>query len=89
MSDGFTEMFNAEGEILSEDRAKSLFERVGQEATEQIIEHLKRSFHEAVTFDFYFSLGIRTAFGAGVGTKGASEKCAARAAREKAGRAIG
>jgi serine phosphatase RsbU (regulator of sigma subunit) len=40
MSDGFTEMFNAEGAMLSEDRAKSLFERVGQEAPEQIIEHL-------------------------------------------------
>ncbi len=40
MSDGFTEMFNVEGEILSEDRAKMLFEKVGQEAPEQIIEHL-------------------------------------------------
>jgi serine phosphatase RsbU (regulator of sigma subunit) len=40
MSDGFTEMFNAQGEVLGEDRAKNLLEEVGQSAPEQIIEHL-------------------------------------------------
>lgn len=40
MSDGFTEMFNADGEIMGEDRAKGLFEKAGQEPPEQIIEHL-------------------------------------------------
>jgi serine phosphatase RsbU (regulator of sigma subunit)/ligand-binding sensor domain-containing protein len=40
MSDGFTEMFNAENDILGEDRAKALLKEVGQEPPEQIIEHL-------------------------------------------------
>jgi serine phosphatase RsbU (regulator of sigma subunit) len=40
MSDGFTEMFNVESDILGEDRAKALLKEVGQSAPEQIIEHL-------------------------------------------------
>jgi serine phosphatase RsbU (regulator of sigma subunit) len=40
MSDGFTEMFNAHGEVLGEERAKELLKEVGQHMPEQIIEHL-------------------------------------------------
>jgi sigma-B regulation protein RsbU (phosphoserine phosphatase) len=40
MSDGFTEMFNTQGEVLGDDRAKALLEEVGESAPEQIIEHL-------------------------------------------------
>jgi serine phosphatase RsbU (regulator of sigma subunit) len=40
MSDGFSEMFNADGEMLGEERAKELLKEVGQSAPEQIIEHL-------------------------------------------------
>ncbi|MCI0699058.1 SpoIIE family protein phosphatase [candidate division KSB1 bacterium] len=40
MSDGFSEMFNVDGEMLGEDRAKELLKEVGQSAPEQIIEHL-------------------------------------------------
>ena len=40
MSDGLPEMFNTQGEVLGEDRAKELFVEVGQSAPEQIIEHL-------------------------------------------------
>lgn len=43
MSDGFTEMFNVEGEVLGEDRAKALLEEAGPSAPEQIIEHLVRA----------------------------------------------
>ncbi len=40
MSDGLPEMFNAQGEVLGEDRAKELFKEVGQVSSEQIVEHL-------------------------------------------------
>lgn len=40
MSDGLPEMFNAQGEVLGEERAKELFQEVGHSAPEQIIEHL-------------------------------------------------
>jgi ligand-binding sensor domain-containing protein/serine phosphatase RsbU (regulator of sigma subunit) len=40
MSDGLPEMFNAQGEVLGEDRAKELLMEAGQSAPEQIIEHL-------------------------------------------------
>ena len=40
MSDGLPEMFNAQGEVLGEERAKALFREVGQSAPEKIIKHL-------------------------------------------------
>ncbi|MGH7451272.1 MAG: SpoIIE family protein phosphatase, partial [bacterium] len=43
MSDGLPEMFNAQGEVLGEDRAKELFKEVGQVASEQIVEHLVKA----------------------------------------------
>jgi serine phosphatase RsbU (regulator of sigma subunit) len=43
MSDGLPEMFNTQGEVLGEDRAKELFEEVGQSAPEQIVEHLVKA----------------------------------------------
>ncbi len=43
MSDGFPEMFNQQGEILGEERAKAVFEETARESPEQIITHLVKA----------------------------------------------
>ena len=43
MSDGFPELFNAEGEMLGYERAVTVFDEVADRSPEEIIEHFKES----------------------------------------------
>jgi serine phosphatase RsbU (regulator of sigma subunit) len=43
MSDGLPEMFNTDGEVLGEERAKELFQEVGKASSEQIVAHLVKA----------------------------------------------
>ncbi len=43
MSDGFPELFNAEGEMLGYERAVEVFEEVASQSPEQIIAHLREA----------------------------------------------
>ena len=43
MSDGLPEMFNAQGEVLGEDRAKELLKEAGEHSSERIVEHLVKA----------------------------------------------
>ncbi len=43
MSDGFTEMFNPQDEMLGEEQVKALFEETAANSPEEIIDHLKKA----------------------------------------------
>ncbi|MCI0697043.1 serine/threonine-protein phosphatase [candidate division KSB1 bacterium] len=43
MSDGFTEMFNTQNELLGEERAKELFQAAAEKSPQEVIAHLNRA----------------------------------------------